>query len=138
MPVTIHQPVAGLAVGESYSGPLEPWLVVNGYAADGVLKDKSNLTGALPEQDPTLAENREPAGESEPVVLGEALEVKDNAVEDDENPKPLPGKRNRTVGADEDPAVQAQTDELDGRVNPDEVEPATQPPAPPKRTRTVK
>lgn len=64
MPVTLHQPAVGLNAGDSYTGPLEAWLVEEGYADDGVAADNTDNTGLDAVDDPTLAVNREEPGEA--------------------------------------------------------------------------
>lgn len=117
MTVKLHQPVAGLGVGAEYVGPMEDWLVVNGYASRANDRtDKVDVTDVTPDLDPTNADNREAPGELFQ-VLGEEYEP-DVAQLD---PKPLHKRRKRIVGTKEDPEAAAQTAERDGRVNPDEV-----------------
>lgn len=137
MTVLLTSPVAGQDAGTEYSGPMEDWLVANGYASDGQPTDKVNSTGVTPDLDPTLAENREEPRE-ELKVLGEGVDKEPEApVETGERePAPLDGQRNRIVGIDEDPVVSAETEARDGRV--EDVEPAEPTPAPPARTRTPK
>jgi hypothetical protein len=75
MAVTLTSPAVGQQPGYVYTGPLEDWLVKNGYALIvGDTTDKSKLTGSTPANDPTLASNREdpnsPAGVADPFVFG--------------------------------------------------------------------
>lgn len=76
MPVKLHQPVAGMNTGETYTGPLEAWLVVNGYASDGADTNKVDVTGVVEAENPTLAANREDAD-----ATPEGVEDADNARE---------------------------------------------------------
>lgn len=60
MAVVLTSPVLGHAVDYVYTGPLEPWLLKEGYArAQASPVDHTNDTGVLPKDDPTLAINRE-------------------------------------------------------------------------------
>lgn len=123
MTVKLHQPVAGLGVGAEYVGPMEDWLVVNGYASRANDRtDKVDATDVTPDLDPTNPENREAPGELFK-VLGEEYEPDAAQLE----PKPLPRKRNRTPGRAEHPKTAQQVAERDGRVDPAEV--TKEPPA---------
>lgn len=107
MSVTLHQPVAGMDAGATYSGPMERWLVVNGYASDGAKTDKADVTGVLEDENPTLADHREAPGEDFE-VLGQKLEPKAKPVETGEREAaPLPAPRNTVLGVEEDPEVTA-------------------------------
>lgn len=75
MPVTLTSPVEGLAVGATYTGPLEAWLLAEGYASqDGYTGPGVANTGDIaidPANDPTSAENREaPQWPAEKVDFG--------------------------------------------------------------------
>lgn len=63
MAVELTSPVLGQEPGYSYTGPLESWLLAEGYAkqADytGVGVSNTGATSVDPDEDPTLAENRE-------------------------------------------------------------------------------
>lgn len=63
MTVQLTSPVLGKAVGDSYTGDLEPWLLAQGYAKrvgyTGPGVANTGPTDVLPAQDPTLPENRE-------------------------------------------------------------------------------
>lgn len=65
MTVTLTSPVMGLNVDDPYTGPEEAWLLAQGYAKqDGYTGPGVSNTGpadTTPDNDPTLAENREPA-----------------------------------------------------------------------------
>lgn len=64
MTVTLTSPVLGKAVGDTYTGTLEDWLLSNGYAkragytGPGVA-NTGPVKGYVAADDPTLAENRE-------------------------------------------------------------------------------
>lgn len=123
MSVKLHQPVAGLGRGDTYSGPMESWLLANGYASrEDDLTDKQNLTGVTEDQNPMLAENREDAGD-EVKVLGEGFEEPAPENAPDANPQAidLPDERNLIVGVEEDDDVLDQVAERDGRVDPEDV-----------------
>jgi len=61
--VTITSPVLGKAVGETYTGPLESWLLAQGYASQagytGPGVSNTGNTDVAPANDPRLATNRE-------------------------------------------------------------------------------
>jgi hypothetical protein len=60
--IVLTQEVNGQAVGDTYDGPADmvPWLIENGYALDTAnVRDHTNDTAVAPEDDPTLASNRE-------------------------------------------------------------------------------
>jgi hypothetical protein len=118
MTVKLHQPVAGLQAEEEYSGPMESWLLALGYASDpNDSTDKVNVTGVADvADDPTLAENREDPG-TPFAIAGEEHEPDKTQLE----PNPLDGLRNRTIGGEEDPEVQAQTEARDGSVAAEDV-----------------
>lgn len=63
MAVTLTSPVLGQEPGYSYTGPLEGWLLAEGYASQagytGVGVSNTGPTAVAPDQDPTNAENRE-------------------------------------------------------------------------------
>lgn len=63
MAVTLTSPAYGKAVGETYTGPEEAWLLAEGYATqDGYTGPGVSNTGATdvdPADDPTLQANRE-------------------------------------------------------------------------------
>ena len=63
MAVEITSPVLGKEVGESYTGPLEAWLLAEGYASQesytGVGVANTGATAVDPDDDPTVAANRE-------------------------------------------------------------------------------
>lgn len=63
MTVTLTSQVLGLAVGASYTGNLEPWLLAEGYAKQanytGPGVSNTGATDILPANDPTRAANRE-------------------------------------------------------------------------------
>lgn len=63
MAVTLTSPVLGQAPGYSYTGPLEGWLLAEGYAKrtgyTGVGVSNTGATAVVPDQDPTKASNRE-------------------------------------------------------------------------------
>lgn len=64
MTVTLTSPAMGLAVGDDYTGPAEPWLVAEGYGhTAGDDTEKVDLPGPAVDDDLTLAENREDPGE---------------------------------------------------------------------------
>lgn len=120
MSVKLHQPVAGQDAGSTYTGPMEAWLVANGYASDSTGTDKVNVTGVAPDLDPQLADNREAPGEpfavkGEPV--GEpALPVEDPASTGRRTPAPQDAQRDATLGAPESKESKAATRRRDGRV----------------------
>lgn len=62
MAVTLTSPVLGKAVGESYTGPLEDWLLAEGYAKrtgyTGPGVSNSGATDVVPAKDPQLPQNR--------------------------------------------------------------------------------
>ena len=68
MPVTLTSPVMGQEVDSTYTGPEEAWLLAHGYAKqDGYTGPgvaNSGATDVTPDQDLTLAVNREDPGES--------------------------------------------------------------------------
>lgn len=63
MTVTLTSPAMGLAVGDTYTGTLEAWLLANGYAEQagytGPGVSNTGATDVLPAEDPLLPENRE-------------------------------------------------------------------------------
>lgn len=62
MAIVLTQEVNGQAVGDTYNGDaaLVPWLIENGYALDtSNVRDHTYDTAVAPNQDPTLASNRE-------------------------------------------------------------------------------
>lgn len=63
MAVELTSPVLGQAVGYSYTGELEDWLLAQGYAKrvgyTGPGVANTGTTDVVPANDPTLAENRE-------------------------------------------------------------------------------
>lgn len=63
MSVTLASPVLGLNVGDTYTGPLESWLLAEGYASqDGYAGPGVSNVGAaadVPDNDPRLHDNRE-------------------------------------------------------------------------------
>lgn len=63
MTVTLTSPVLGKAVGETYTGDLEDWLLAQGYAKQdgytGAGVSNTGVTDVTPDEDPTNAENRE-------------------------------------------------------------------------------
>jgi hypothetical protein len=63
--VKLTSPALGEGVGYEYTGPLEAWLKLEGYAVTTSATPESHLltTAALPADDPTLAINREAAGQ---------------------------------------------------------------------------
>lgn len=119
-PVELTSPVAGLRVGDPYSGPMENWLLAYGYAKDGAKTDKVDVTAPLPQHDPTLAENREAPG-ADLSIKGESVEGGENASEVLGEANVVPLQPTRIVGAGPTPEADAQREELDGRVDSDEV-----------------
>lgn len=119
MAVTLTSPVAGQDAGTEYSGPMEAWLVANGYAKDSELTDKSKVTGVKADQDPTLASNRE-AQREKLEILGTKVEGDpEKPVEDGQRkPEPLPVVEVPFVGQTDESGLREQ---LDGSVNADEV-----------------
>ena len=67
MPVVLDSPAYGQQVGTTYTGPEEDWLLANGYAHragyTGPGVSNTGPAGTTPENDPTLAVNREDAPE---------------------------------------------------------------------------
>jgi hypothetical protein len=64
MTVVITSEVGGLAVGATYTGPLEPFYLANGYArAQSSPVDHTMQRGVLVKDDPTLSINREAPGQ---------------------------------------------------------------------------
>lgn len=63
MTVTLTSQVLGQEVGTTYTGPLEAWLLAEGYAKQdgytGVGVSNTGATDVAPANDPTLPENRE-------------------------------------------------------------------------------
>lgn len=59
MSVTLTSPVEGLSTGDTYSGPNEDWLVLNGYASRPGNFDGLHASDVPAVKDPTLAANRE-------------------------------------------------------------------------------
>ena len=63
MTVTLTSPVLGKAVGETYTGALEPWLLAEGYAKqdayEGIGVSNTGATAVDPDEDPTNPANRE-------------------------------------------------------------------------------
>lgn len=65
MAVVMTSPTGGLAVGATYTGPLEAWYVKQGYArAQSAPVSHINERGALPAENPMLASNREDPGDA--------------------------------------------------------------------------
>ena len=66
MRVKLHDDVEGHKSGETVDVPDEraKWLVANGYASTAADADGVHATSVPAKDDPTLAENREPANES--------------------------------------------------------------------------
>lgn len=62
MTVTLTSPVLGKAVGDTYTGTLEPWLLAEGYASQagytGAGVSNTGATDVVPADDPTLPANR--------------------------------------------------------------------------------
>lgn len=78
MTVTLTSPVFGLNVDDPYTGPEEAWLLANGYAKQagytGPGVSDTGPSGTTPANDPTLAENREPAPDAiDPEHVGGGL-----------------------------------------------------------------
>lgn len=65
MTVELTSPVLGQAVGTTYTGTLEPWLLAEGYAKQagytGPGVSNTGATDIAPADDPTLASNRDDA-----------------------------------------------------------------------------
>lgn len=65
MTVELTSPVLGQAVGTTYTGTLEPWLLAEGYAKragyTGPGVSNTGATDIAPADDPTLASNRDEA-----------------------------------------------------------------------------
>jgi len=96
MAVELTSPVEGKAVGETYSGDREDWLVEQGYAKRGSGKaeksredspeveekqapsvgDFRNATDVKADKDPTLAQNREHRDEPTPHEVDPTTEIK--------------------------------------------------------------
>lgn len=65
MTVVMTSPTGGLAVGATYTGPLEPWYLAQGYArAQSGPVSHLNERGVLKKDNPMLATNREDPGAS--------------------------------------------------------------------------
>ena len=62
MVVELTSPVLGKAVGDTYTGTLEPWLLTTGYAKQAVYTgpgvSNTGATDVVPADDPTLPANR--------------------------------------------------------------------------------
>ncbi len=118
MAVTLTQPVAGQDRDSEYSGPMEDWLIANGYAKASDGKDKVNITGVKADKDPTLAANREEAGE-ELALFGEDGKIKsEKPVEDgSREAEPVPFANVPGIGDTEDDELTETREKLDGRVD---------------------
>jgi hypothetical protein len=58
-------PTGGLAVGATYTGPLEAWYIAEGYArAQSAPVSHINERGVMPADNPMLASNREDPGDA--------------------------------------------------------------------------
>ena len=65
MTVVMTSPTGGLAVGATYTGPLEDWYIRQGYArAQSGAVSHINERGSMPANNPMLASNREDPGDS--------------------------------------------------------------------------
>lgn len=117
MAVTLTQPVAGQDRESEYSGPMEDWLVANGYAKTSDGKDKTNVTGVKADKDPTLAENREDAGE-ELALFGKSGKIdSEKPVEDgSREAEPIPFTNVPGIGDEQDDELTETREKLDGRV----------------------
>jgi len=115
MPVTLHQPVAGMETGTSYSGPMEDWLVAQGYASDGAPTDMVNLLDVTEDGNPTLAQHREDPL-AQPTLFGTEVEVRDNAAELNALVARPDAVYVPAIGAEPDPEQDKLRASLDGRV----------------------
>lgn len=130
MAVELTSPVEGKQAGAPYSGPLEDYYVLNGYAKRDGAGDMHLATSVPADSDPTLADNREAPdaekrelfgkktkaveGKNAPEVgLGEPLKV------EGEKPGPVP-TTDRTPGLEE-AAKAAEADVKGGVVEPAKV-----------------
>lgn len=121
MTVKLHQPVAGLDTGQEYTGPMEPWLVANGYAGttDGV--NKEHITGAAVEDDPTHAPNE---------IAEDADQAAAPVENGDREPAPLQPRVVPKLGADEADESREAAEARDGSVSVEDVKPAEREPLP--------
>lgn len=116
MTVQITSPVLGKAVGDTYTGTLEAWLLASGYAKQdgytGPGVSNSGATQVAPADDPRLPENRGDKAQ----YRGEAHvgEIANNGPALTRASTPLKAFDFDRGGVDEDPTDPAADGDADG------------------------
>lgn len=87
MAVVMTTPTGGLAVGATYTGPLEAWYIKQGYArAQSAPVSHINERGATPAENPMLASNREDPGDAYQFGTDAALAPRVRTITPDSGP----------------------------------------------------